>query len=169
MKTSVSLASALLLFLLPLARAEDMDKIAYPTADAPSFIISVPSSWEMTQAKEEGDYFHLHGPTGAVFSFRTIKGSEKALEKAMKDTLEMANDMFTDVKMGDAEDWKPDGLDGFYATGQGKDKDGTPVRIAMCWCALNDGNIAEVWFVADLDDSKGMDLASNIANSLKSP
>lgn len=151
-------------------RAAEMQQIAYPTADKPSFIITVPSDWEMTQAEKEGDFFHLDGPTGALFSFRTIEGTQESLDDAIKESLKDAAEMFDDLDMGTAEDFKPDGLQGFYATGKGKDKkDGTPVRIGMAWCALNDGTIAELWFVSDLDDTKGMNAASDIANSLKSP
>ena len=123
----------------------------------------------MTEAEEEGDFFHLDGPTGAIFSFRTIEGSEGALEGAIQDTFQHSSGLFTDIEMGDAQDWTPDGLTGFYATGSGKDKDGTVVRIGVAWCALNDGKIAQMWFVTDADDAPGMKAAEAIANSLNSP
>jgi hypothetical protein len=67
------------------------------------------------------------------------------------------------VKLGDAEDWKPNGLTGLYA---GKDKeDGTPIKVGVGWCALEDGKIAEMWFVADEADAKGIKQAEDIANS----
>ncbi len=167
MKTATLLAFVLS---LALTAAKGADKIAYPTPEKASFIITVPSDWELTQAESEGDYMRLQGPTGTLFLFRTIEGTNESLEGAIKESLEDANDIYSDVNMGSAEDWKPDGLSGFYATGQGKEKkDGTPVRIAMAWCALNDGKIAELWFISDLDDTKGMEAASDIANSLQSP
>jgi hypothetical protein len=39
----------------------------------------------------------------------------------------------------------------------------------MGWAALNDGKIAEFWFVGDHDDEKGIAIAEKIANSLKAP
>jgi len=155
---------------MSVVRAEKLEKIAYPTADDASFIISVPSNWKMEQAEEAGDYFHLTSPTGAVFSFRTIKGDEKTLNAAIEASVKDLNERFNEMDLGDAEDWKPHGLSGFYATGHGKEKeDGTPVRVAVAWCALEDGKIAELWFVADLDDEKGINQASDIANSLEAP
>lgn len=150
-------------------RAAEPQQIAYPTAEEPSFVITVPADWELTQAEKEGDFIHLDGPTGAAFLFRTIEGSQESLDAAIKESLEDAAQSFKDLDMGTAEDFKPDRLEGFYATGKGKDKDGTEVRIGMAWCVLRDGKIAELWFVSDLDDTKGMETASDIANSLKSP
>jgi hypothetical protein len=169
-KTFLLWAAVCVVTMTSLVRAAEMDKIAYPTADAASFVITVPSNWKMEPAEEEGDYFHLSSPTGAVFSFRTIEGGEKALNKAIEASVKDLNERFNEMNLGDAEDWKPHGLTGFYATGHGKEKDdGTPVRVAVAWCALTDGKIAELWFVADLDDEKGINQASDIANSLESP
>lgn len=162
------MACAMLLAVRP-AQAADLVSLTYPTKDNPSFTVMVPSDWELTQAESEGDYFHLDGPTGAIFSMRTIEGSEDALMDSMKNSLAGAADKFTDIELGDAEDWKPSGLTGFYAVGDGKDKKGTPVRFAFAWCALPDDKIAELWFVTDQDDKKGMDQANAIINSLEAP
>lgn len=170
MKIKILLFAASFLSLAPLAHCEEVDKIAYPTAENASFVISVPSDWKMTQAEEEGDFFHLDGPTGAVFSFRTIKGSEDSLKAAIDDSVQELDKKFDDVELDDPQDWKPDGLSGFYAVGKGKEKkDGTPVRVGLAWCALNDGKIAEMWFVCDLTDNEGMSAAEKIVNSLQSP
>lgn len=168
MKIQTLLVALTLAISLP-AYAEDTSVIAYPTIEEASFIIETPSDWELTPAEEAGEYFHLEGPTGALFSFRTIDGDESALQEAIQDTLTDINELFTDVELGDAQDWTPAGLTGFYATGSGKDKDGTGVRIGVAWVALNDGKIAQVWFVADNDDAKGMRVAEGIANSIASP
>ena len=151
-------------------RCAEMQTIVYPTADAPSFKITVPSNWEMKQAEEEGDYFHLSGPTGAVFSFRTIEGSEDAMSDAIKRSMEQIDEDYKNVKMGDAQDWSPDGLKGFFVSGTavGK-KENDEVTIGMGWAALEDGKIAEFWFVGDVDDKKGVSAAEDIANSLKVP
>jgi hypothetical protein len=151
------------------ARCADLQKIAYPTADHPSFVIEAPNSWKIEPAEEDGDFFQLSGPSGALFSFRTIEGSKKSLDKAIEQSVKELDKRFTDVQLGDAQDWKPDGLTGLYAVGTGKDKDGTSVKVGIGWVALNDGKIAEMWFVADADDAKGMKQAEDIANSLTSP
>lgn len=169
MKTALLLTAALLLSLAPLSRAQDSTKLVYPDSDHASFIIHYPSDWKLKQAEEEGDYCHLHGPTGAVFSFRTIEGDKASLNEAMKNSLTQLYKRYKDAEIGDAKDWTPDGLSGFYAVGEGKESDGNEVRIGMGWCDLKDGKIAEWWFVTDLKDSEGMDEANKIANSLQAP
>lgn len=169
MKRLLLLPGLIAILGLTFAQAAEVKTIAYPTAEAASFVIEAPGSWEITPAEEEGDYFHLEGPTGATFSFRTIEGSQDTLEEAIKASLEDINEKFTDVEMGDAQDWTPANLEGFYATGQGKEKDGTVVRIGVAWCALKDGKIAELWFVSDIDDKEGIAEAEAIANSLTTP
>ncbi len=150
-------------------QAEDQ-LLAYPTADDASFVITIPEDWELKQAESEGDYFDLTGPTGAVFSFRTIKGSKASLEKAIDESVEGAAETFNDLKFGDPEDWTPNGLTGLYMTGSGKDKeDGTVNNIGMGWCFLEDGKIAEFWFAAHSTDKAGIAAAEKIANSLKAP
>jgi hypothetical protein len=170
MKNPILLVVALCAFALgQSARCGDLQKIAYPTADHASFIIDAPNSWKLEPAEEEGDFFQLEGPTGALFSFRTIEGSKKSLDKAIDESVKELNKRFSDMQLGDAQDWKPDGLTGLYAVGTGKAKDGTAVKVGVGWVAVNDGKIAEMWFVADADDAKGMKQAEDIANSLTSP
>lgn len=149
----------------PLAIA---DEIAYPTVEDASFVITAPGDWKVVPADEEGDYFDLEGPTGAVFSFRTIKGSQESLDQAIEEVVEDLNKDYKDVKIGEPQDWTPNGLQGFYAVGDGKDEDG-PVRFGIGWCVLADGKIAELWFVCDASDETGMEVAGKIANSLKAP
>jgi hypothetical protein len=154
----------------PLVHAAGLQKIAYPTAEEASFVISAPKSWEITAAENDGDYFHLESPSGAVFSFRTIAGNEESLNAAIEKSVKDLNKRFDAVELGDAEDWKPNGLTGLYAVGTGKEKDdGTPIKVGLGWCALEDGKIAEMWFVADEADAKGLKQAEDIANSLTAP
>ena len=162
-------ACGLFLAVLPTFAAGKLQTLVYPTKAHPSFLIDIPADWTLTPAEEEGDYFHLDGPTGAIFSFRTLEGSENALADSMKHCLTRINEKFKGVELGDAQDWKPDGLTGFYAVGTAKDKSGTPIRIALAWSALPDDKIAELWFVTDLDDEAGMDQANKIVNSLRAP
>jgi len=153
----------------PNAAAAEKQKIAYPSADDASFIITVPKNWELTPAKEDEDYFHVEGPTGAIFSFRAIPGGKDSLDEAIEAMVKDIHERFKDMELGDAQDWKPNGLTGFYAIGTGKDKEGVPIRIGVAWCALNDGKIAEAWFITDLSDEKGLDQANEIINSIESP
>ena len=160
---------ALLLAVRPVAAAENVS-LVYPTTDEPSFVVDVPSDWELTKAEEQGDYFHLDGPTGAVFSMRTIPGSEDALAESMKNCLSNVGEKFDDIELGDAQDWTPSGMTGFYAVGDAKEKSsGKNVRLAFAWCALPNDQIAELWFVTDADDTQGMDQANKIVNSLQAP
>lgn len=167
-----TLVSSLLLMAAS-AHAEEevtVEKIAYPTVDEASFVLSVPSDWEMKQAEEAGDYFHLTTESGAVFSFRTIDGDEKALEGAIDRSLKQLNEEYTEVTLDEPKDWIPNGLTGFYTTGSAKEKEGgAPVRVGLGWCVLEDGKIAELWFVADEEDKDGISAAEDIANSLAAP
>lgn len=169
MKFKSVLASFAVLALTLIAHAGEENLIAYPTTDNPSFLIEVPPDWKLTPAEEAGDYFHLDGPTGAVFSFRTIPGENDALEGAIKETIKDISERFTDVELGDAQDWTPDGLTGFFAAGTGKESDGTKIQIGVAWCVLKDEKIVQLWFVSDADDTKGISAAEKIANSLTSP
>lgn len=165
-----ALLAILALTITQAARCADMQTIAYPTVKEESFEITAPKDWEMKQMEQEGDYFHLLGPTGAVFSFRTIDGNNSSMDKAIKAAMGQLKDDYKDIEMGDAQDWTPGGLKGFYIAGSavGK-KENDSVRVGMGWAALNDGKIAEFWFVADHDDDKGIAVAEKIANSLKAP
>lgn len=170
MKHLALLAAVCTLALASTARCAELQKIAYPTANHASFVIDAPDSWKLEPAEEEGDFFQLEGPTGALFSFRTIEGSKDSLNDAIDESVKELGEHFNDVQLGEAQDWKPAGLTGIYAVGTGKDKeDGTAVKVGIGWVALNDGKIAEMWFVADADDAKGLKQAENIANSLTSP
>lgn len=165
----ILIACSMLLVVGSTFAAGNSETLVYPTKDNPSFLIEVPTSWKLTPAEEDGDYFHLENPKGAVISFRTLEGSETALADSMKHCLTRTNEKFKDVELGDAEDWNPSGLTGFYAVGTAKEKNGNPVRIAFAWCALPDEKIAELWFITDIDDEAGMDQASKIVNSLTAP
>lgn len=164
------LAAILALTITHAARCADMQTIAYPTAEDESFEITAPEDWKIKQMEEAGDYFHLEGPTGAVFSFRTVKGSNDSMENAIDEAMEELKTEYKGAELGDPQDWTPNGLKGFYLVGTATDKqDDEKVRVAMGWAALEDGKIAEFWFVADLTDEKGIAEANTIANSLKAP
>ncbi len=169
MKPFLLSALAFLALTLFSAMAQETHVVAYPTIEEPSFLIEVPETWELTPAENDGEFFHLDGPTGALFSFRTIPGDEETLKAAIDDTLSHIRKLFTQVELSEAKDWTPGGLSGFYATGSGKSDQGEDVSIGVAWCELNDGKLAQMWFVTAADDAKGMREAENIANSLQSP
>lgn len=161
---------AFLVTSLVITDAAEPRKIAYPTAEDPSFILTVPADWRLDKAEEAGDYFTISKNTGATFSFRTIEGEGQSLNKAVEDSLKEIDERFDGVEMGGAKDWTPGEFKGFYAVGTGKEKDdGTPVRIGVGWLPLADGTIAELWFVADVDDTVGLTEAEEIANSVEAP
>lgn len=148
------------------ARAELM---AYPTSAKPSFLIDMPKNWELTQGEEEGDYVDVTGPTGVVLSFRTIPGSEKAMNGAIKESIEWLNENYSNVELDDPEDSEQNGLSGFYATGSGADEDGNAVVFGMAWYALPNGKIGEIWFAADPGDKAGITAAGKILDSFRAP
>ena len=100
--------------------------IAYPTIEDADFYIDVPDDWELEQAEEAGGYFHVTGPTGAMFSFRTIpvEDEEEAideLENSINAAVEFLAENYYDLQLGDPVDDAISGCEGFYATGTGVD------------------------------------------------
>lgn len=167
--TSILGLAAILFVTVTSSHAEDQT-VVYPTQDNPSFLITAPADWELSPAEEEGGYFDLEGPTGAVFSFRTIEGNEDSLATAIEEAVEYLKTEYNDVVMGEAQDWKPNGLEGFYAVVTGTDKaDDEPVKMGIGWVMLGNGEMAEMWFVAAESDTAGMKQAEKIANSLAAP
>lgn len=151
-------------------QAAELQTISYPTVESASFEISAPEDWEIKPAEEEGEYFDLEGPTGAVFSFRTIAGSESSMNEAIEESLKDLAENYNEPKLDEPKDWTPNGLKGFYTAGSAIDKeDGAKVVVGMGWCALKDGKIAEFWFVAEADDAEGIAQAEKIANSMTAP
>ncbi|MDX2081156.1 MAG: hypothetical protein SFU53_10255 [Terrimicrobiaceae bacterium] len=165
-----SLSVAAILALSFQSASAETQTIAYPSTEAASFVIVAPEDWELEPAEEEGQFFDLTGPTGAVFSFRTIEGSEDALKEAIDESFVEIAERFDNVEMGEAQAWTPNGLEGFYATGTGKDKeDGTARRIGVGWAILKDNRLAEFWFVGEATDQEGLSAAEAIANSMQAP
>ena len=123
---------------------------------------------EIEPAEEEGGYFTLTGPTGAMLSFRTVEGSEEGMKDAIADSLAYVKETYSNVQLDDAKDHKVNGLEGFYSTGSGKDKDdGSVVVFGMAWYALEDGSIGEIWFEAGNTDKAGAEAADKILNTFK--
>lgn len=161
-----TLVLALGLAAAPLAHA---DTLAYPSADAASFVIDYPSSWEMTPGDSVGDYTTLTGTAGSLLMFRTIEGTEADLKQAVQDSIEYVQANYKDVALGEVTESKQRGLDGFYLGGNATDADLGKVGLGMAWYALKDGTIGEIWFVAPADDADGISEATAILDSFRSP
>ena len=140
--------------------------VAYPNKDKAVFTVTAPDDWEMTPGEDEGDYFTLEGPSGAVLSFRAIDGTKDDLEGAVKDGIVYLKENYDDAKIGKPEPM--DGVDGAVIHGTGKLKDdGTPCVIEMEWFVLKSGQIAEIWFEAAADDREGAAQAKEILSTFK--
>lgn len=161
---SVSLPLVLLLAAATATAAETT--YFYPSQEGADFSVKAPDNWTATAGEEVGDYFGLDGPTGVVLQFRTVEGSEKGMEAAVKESLEFFNEVYKDVKLGDPEDHKVGDAEGFYAVGTGKDKEsGDPYVFGIAWYALGTGNIAEIYFAASADDDEGIKAAEKVLDT----
>ena len=54
-------------------------------------------------------------------------------------------------------------------SGAGADSDGEVVAFVMYYIALNDGNIAEIWFSVMQDDKPGLAAAKKVLDSFRTP
>lgn len=164
--TTAALALSLAVAATPLAA----DTLAYPTADDASFLIDYPSDWELVQAEEEGGYMELKAPGGgAVLNFRTIEGSEDAMQQAIADTVTYLKGRYSNVETSPAQDTTQHGLTGFFAGGTGVDESAGPIKFVCAWYGLNDGTIGEIWFVGKQDDAASAEAAKHIVNSFRPP
>ena len=161
---SIALAAALL-FAHPVL-AETM---AYPSADNASFLIDHPSNWEMEPGENVGDYVTLTGPTGVVVQFRTIPGSESAIADAIEESRKYLQETFDDVSLEEPESSQHRGMEMLSVVGAGVDKDGQAVGFSMAFFALDDGNIAELWFAVVAGDDAGADAAGKVLDSFRTP
>lgn len=152
-----------------LTPAAEAKKIAYPSPEKASFVVEVPDSWKVTPGSEVGDYVTLEGSTGVVVQIRTIEASEDSMKSAITDSIDFVKQTYKDVQLGDPQDAKVNGLDGFSASGTGKDKDGDAMMFVMEWFGLKNNQLAEIWFAASADDKDGVAEAAKIEASLKAP
>jgi hypothetical protein len=163
-RTAAAFLVATTLFTTGAAKAET---IAYPTAEEPSFVLDYPANWEVTHGEEVGDYFGLTGPTGAELWLRTIPGTADDLTTAIGEMAEYLGETYSDVELGDPVE--NDGvIEGFSTTGSGNSEDG-PVGFFVGWYLLGDGNLAEIWYVAEEGDQAGAGQAQTILRSFRIP
>lgn len=163
-------------FFAPLALAVSLfaatpviaETLAYPGPDNASFLIDHPKSWEVVPGEEVGDYVTLNGPSGVVLQLRTIPGTDSAMEDAITASAEYLNETFQNVKLDEPKQIDEKGLTALLVTGGGTDNEDQEVGFAMYYIALNDGNIAEIWYAVIKGDKEGHDAAVKILNSFRS-
>jgi|JI10StandDraft_1071094.scaffolds.fasta_scaffold401656_2 hypothetical protein len=143
--------------------------IGYPSTDHASFLVDVPSDWEVSPGEEEGDFVDVNSDSGVYLAFRTIEGSEDAMQGAIEDTVAYLQENYKNVTVGDPKDVKQAGLEGFLMDGEGKDEDGTAIVFRAAWLALADGTIGEIWFAAPASDKAGIAAAAKALNSFRVP
>ena len=158
-----------LLVLVSLAPPAHATVLGYPSTDDASFLVDVPDSWEIEPGAEVGDYVHVNSPSGVYLAFRTIPGSEDAMQQAIEESVAYLEENYGDVNVAEPVPAKQAGLEGFFMDGSGKDGDGKPVTFRMAWLALNDGHIGEIWFAAPANDKGGIAAAAKALNSFRAP
>lgn len=172
MKLSVPKLTPVALLLctgLVLASSAQAGKMGYPSPDHASFFVDLPDGWEVTPGEEVGDFVDVNSDSGVYLAFRTIEGSESAMQEAIEDSVAYLKENYKGVDVGEPKDVTQAGLTGFMMDGTGKDEDGTEIVFRMAWLALNDGNIGEIWFAAPADDKAGIAAASRALNSFRAP
>jgi hypothetical protein len=111
----------------------------------------------------------LTGPTGVNVQLRTIPGSETAMNDALAESFKYLEETFSDVKLNDPETLEHRGLTTMAVSGKGVDGEGDEVGFVLYYIALNDGNIAEIWFSVFKGDKPGFDAAMKVLNSFRTP
>lgn len=143
--------------------------LAYPGPDNASFLIDHPDDWEVTPGEEVGDYVTLTGPTGVNLQLRTIPGSESSMKDALAESYKFLEETFTNVELLEPETTERGGLTMMTVAGKGVDAEGEKTGFVLYYVALNDGNIAEVWFSVYADDQPGFDAALKVLKSFRTP
>jgi hypothetical protein len=166
-KSFVFIATLLLTLAASQATAAPV-KLFYPDQANADFSIDVPGDWELEQADEEGGFFTVTGPTGAALSFRTIPTRNAEIKAAIKQSVEWVFENYEDVELGDPEDIKQNGMDGFNMTGTATDaSSGESVVIVMGWLGLKPSALAEVLVILDPSDKQGLAAAERVIKTLR--
>jgi hypothetical protein len=143
--------------------------LAYPSADNASFLVDHPDDWTAEPGAEVGDYLSLFGPTGVVVQLRTIEGDEESAKQAALDSIEYIKDTYKSVKMQEPTTLEHRGLTVMQLAGSGVNDEGNPVGFLTYLVALDDGHIAEIWYVVDLADEEGQQAAIKVLDSFRTP
>lgn len=165
----LTLVLSLLLATLTVASPALATVLGYPSTEDASFLVDIPGNWEVEPGEAEGDYVHVNSPSGVYLAFRTIPGSDDAMQQAIEESVAYLEETYQNVSVGEPVEAKQAGLEGFFMDGTGKDEDGTPVTFRMAWLALNDGHIGEIWFAAPASDKAGIAAAAKALSSFRAP
>jgi|CXWL01.1.fsa_nt_gi hypothetical protein len=150
------------------ARA-DMMTGYYPSKAHANFVVDYPSDWEVTPSEGDDEYVTLISPTGVILMFRTV-GQAEEITDAVKSSFDYVKETYDNVTVSEPQDSVQKGLEGFFSTGTGTDKDGGgELNFAMAWYALPDGRVGEIWYVADKGDKEGAAAAAKILDSFRAP
>lgn len=150
----------------PLAQAA---VLGYPSTEDARFLVDLPDDWEVEPGEGEGDYVHVNSPSGVYLAFRTLPGTEDAINEAIEDSKVYIQENYTDVKLTEPVKAAQAGLQAFYVDAYGKDQEDSEVTIRMAFIGLGDGLIGEIWFAAPLDDKEGLAAAGKVINSFRKP
>lgn len=141
----------------------------YPSKDHANFVVDFPSDWEVTPSEGDDEYVTLISPTGVTLMFRTV-GEGEEITDAVQASFDYVKETYANVKVSEPKDSVQKGLEGFFSTGSGSDKEGGgDVNFAMAWYALPDGRVGEIWYVADKDDKEGAAAAAKVLDSFRAP
>ncbi len=144
--------------------------LGYPSTDHASFLVDIPDGWTIEPGEEEGDYVDVDSPDGVYLAFRTIEGSESAMQEAIEDSVAYLQENYRNVSVGEPVSTEQQGgLTAFYMDGTGKDEEGTAMTFRMAWIALEDGKIGEIWFAAPVDAKGDIAKAAKVLGSFRAP
>lgn len=173
MKLSVPKLTPVALLLctgLVLASSAQAGKMGYPSPDHASFFVDLPDGWEVTPGEEVGDFVDVNSDSGVYLAFRTIEGSESAMQEAIEDSVAYLQENYRNVSVGEPVSTEQQGgLTAFYMDGTGKDEEGTAMTFRMAWIALEDGKIGEIWFAAPVDAKGDIAKAAKVLGSFRAP
>ena len=84
--------------------------LGYPTTDHASFLVDIPDGWEVTPGDDEGDFVDVNSDSGVYLAFRTIAGSDSAMQEAIEDSVGYLKENYKNVDVGEPVDTKQAGL-----------------------------------------------------------
>jgi len=147
--------------------------IAYPTADAATFTITVPDDWELTPAEAEDDYFLVSSPSAVELWFRAMEitdGDEAAavVEEAITTGAEWLDEHYKNVELGEPTEGEREGMPFISVPGKGVAKEGgEAVVFTIAFLFLENGSMAEFWGILPVGDEEGREAAQAVLDSFE--
>jgi hypothetical protein len=161
------------LFTISTAAAYADTTIAYPTADAASFTITVPDDWELTPAEVEEDYFLVPSPSSVELWFRAMEitdGDEAAavVEEAMTSGAEWLAEYYEEVELDEPTEGERDGMPFISVSGKGvANEGGEAVVFTIAFLFLKNGSMAEFWGILPVGDDEGRAAAQAVLDTFE--